>query len=134
MITSLRSLLASVSLGWYLVIGLSAAALNVVLGKLLVDAGLPIWQAGLLALLPCLALSYTGHKFKTFRSEGKHRDEAPRFIGLALAGLTLNASVPSLAQRVGAPPAVGFAFVSAAIPVVNLILMRLWVFQRDQRR
>jgi putative flippase GtrA len=119
------------STAWYLAIGVFNAIFYVLLGKALVTLGLGPSAAGILAFLPCAALSYLGHKYKTFRSSGAHRREAPRFALLFVIGVFCSAALPKLAQLAGLPVFWAFASVSAAVPVLNLIVMRYWIFGAD---
>jgi len=113
---------------WYIAIGVFNAALYIALGAALEALGFSVFLAGVLAFLPCVTLSYIGHKTKTFRSSGRHLHEAPRFLATALIGLALSAVAPQVVVNLGLPPVVGFVFTSLAVPVVNLIAMRFWVF------
>jgi len=88
--------------------------------------------AGVLALLPVLAVSYLGHKSKTFRSTGLHRREAPRFLLISAADLLLAAFIPKFGVYVHAPPIASFLLLAALIPLVNFLLMRFWIFREER--
>ncbi len=128
--TSNRRSLAPVL--WYIAIAAFNAALYVALGAIFVALGAAPSIAGVLALLPVLAVSYLGHKSKTFRSTGLHRHEAPRFLAVSAVDLVLAALIPKLAVYAHAPPVAAFLFLTALIPFVNLLLMRFWIFQESR--
>jgi putative flippase GtrA len=115
--------------GWYLIIAGFNAVFYVVLAAALTKAGLKPGAAGAAALLPVLAVSYLGHKRKTFRSPGAHRREAPRFVMLSAIDLLLAAAVPQIGLHLRAPAVTAFVLLTALVPAVNFILMRFWVFR-----
>lgn len=119
---------------WYVTIAGFNAAFYVALGAAIValDVSPPI--AGVLALFPVLAVSYLGHKAKTFRSRGLHRHEAPRFLFVCIVDLALAALIPKLGMHAHAAPVAAFALLTALIPLVNFLLMRFWIFRDQPRR
>ena len=81
-----------------------------------------------------LPFSYLGHKLFTFRSRGAHHDELPRFVVAAIIGLSISASVPELAVRQWhAPPWVGYLAACVAVPVLNYMVLWLWVFAHRRK-
>lgn len=116
-------------IGWYLVIAGFNAVLYVALAAGLTAMGLKPGAAGAAALLPVLAISYLGHKSKTFGSPGAHRREAPRFVLLSVLDLLLAAAVPQAALVLRAPSVAAFVLLAALVPAMNFLLMRFWVFQ-----
>lgn len=117
---------------WYIAIAAFNAALYVALGASFVALGASPPIAGVLALAPVLAVSYLGHKSKTFRSTGLHRHEAPRFLAVSAVDLVLAALVPKLGVYAHAPPVAAFLLLTALIPLVNFLLMRFWIFQEPR--
>lgn len=115
---------------WYVAIGVFNAVVYVLLGAGLVAAGVDDSAAGVIAYLPCVAVSYFGHKMKTFRSRGSHGREAPRFLALTAAGLVLGAVLPRAAIALGLPSYFGFALVTVLVPVLGYAAMRFWIFGR----
>ncbi len=117
---------------WYIAIAAFNAVFYVALGASLVALGVSPPIAGVLALLPVLAVSYLGHKSKTFRSAGLHRREAPRFLVVSVVDLLLAALIPKLGVHAHAPPIAAFLLLTALIPFVNFLLMRFWIFQEPR--
>jgi putative flippase GtrA len=116
---------------WYAVIATFNAVFYVALSMGLVALGLASPLAGMLALAPVLAVSYLGHKAKTFRSAGSHRREAPRFLALGVLDFSLAGIVPKLALLAHWPPLIAFMALTTLIPCANFLLMRLWVFKAE---
>lgn len=117
---------------WYIAIAAFNAALYVALGASFVALGATPPFAGVLALLPVLAVSYLGHKSKTFRSSGLHRREAPRFLVVSAVDLLLAALIPKIGVYAHASPIAAFVILTALIPLVNFLLMRFWIFQEPR--
>lgn len=120
-------------LGWYLVIAACNAALYVALAAAFVTLGISPPLAGVMALIPVLAISYLAHKKKTFQSPGLHRREAPRFIALSVADLLLAAAIPQLGIYLRTPAIAAFILLTALVPAVNFLLMRFWIFHDPGR-
>lgn len=118
---------------WYIAIAAFNAAFYVLLGASIVTLGVSPPIAGVLALLPVLAVSYIGHKSKTFRSSGLHRHEAPRFLALSAVDLVLAALIPKLGMHAHTPPIAAFLILTALIPLVNFLLMQFWIFRGPRR-
>ncbi len=106
------------------------AVLYIGLSSYITSLGMKPRYASVLALLPVLALSYLGHKYGTFRSKGRNRDELPRFLVMALMDLLLAGWLPVLTALFHLPHIITFALVSVAVPLANLVLMRFWIFAR----
>jgi len=106
------------------------AALYIGLSSYITFLGMKPRYASVLALLPVLALSYLGHKYGTFRSKGRNRDELPRFLVMALMDLLLAGWLPVLTALFHLPHIITFVLVSVAVPLANLVLMRFWIFAR----
>lgn len=113
---------------WYCLIAAFNAGLFITLNTLFLEASLPPAEASVMALVPVLGISYLGHKRKTFRSPGRHRDELPRFVFMAVIDLLLVAIVPGFAERARIPHLWVSVCLSALIPLVNFLLMRFWIF------
>ncbi len=118
------------ALAWYLAIAAFNAAFYVGLCEAFSALRFSASAAGIAALVPVLVVSYIGHKKKTFRSEGAHRDEAPRFIVLGIVDLMLAGLVPYLGHLLHAPPIAAFVALTAIVPAANFLIMRFWVFAR----
>ena len=90
--------------------------------------------ASLLAYCTGAVFSYTGHKFFTFVSTGGHRQEAPRFLMLTGFGIFLSWAVAGLLSDWNdVPVAVPVTVNCVAIPTINFLAMRYWVFARGRR-
>jgi putative flippase GtrA len=73
--------------------------------------------------------SYLAQKRLTFRSDGDHAREAPRFGLLALAGWAIAAGAPALLTgQLGLPAVVPIAVTCVLVPVVNFLAMDRLVF------
>ena len=118
------------SLVWYIMVAGFNAVLYIGLSSYITSLGMKPRYASVLALLPVLALSYLGHKYGTFRSKGRNRDELPRFLVMALMDLLLAGWLPVLTALFHLPHIITFALVSVAVPLANLVLMRFWIFAR----
>jgi len=118
------------SLVWYAVVAGFNAVLYISLCSYITFLGMKPRYASVLALLPVLALSYLGHKYGTFRSKGRNRDELPRFLVMALMDLLLAGWLPVLTALFHLPHIITFVLVSVAVPLANLVLMRFWIFAR----
>lgn len=127
--TSVRKRHPLAPLLWYVAVAGFNAALFFSLCMLFEGLGLASEISASAALAPVLAVSYLGHKSKTFASAAKHKREAPRFLVLSALDLLLTATVPQAASAVLSPGAVYLAL-TALIPLTNLVVMRIWVFRR----
>lgn len=114
---------------WYLAVAGFNAVFYFSLCEGLSRLGLAPSTAAAAALAPVLAVSYLGHKAKTFKSRGAHVREAPRFLVLAAADFALAGAAPVVAALAQAPRWTGFAALTVLIPLLNFGLMRLWVFR-----
>lgn len=114
---------------WYGAVASFNAVFYFLLASFLVMVRTPPSLAAVAALVPVLAISYLGHKAKTFQSTAAHRREAPRFFVLSVVDLTLAALAPAFANRLGIAPAFAFAALTGIIPFANFLIMRFWVFR-----
>lgn len=112
---------------WYLIVAGGNALFYVLLCELLSKMGLAAPLAAALGLMPVLVVSYLGHKTKTFASRGAHIDEAPRFLVIAALDLAVAAGVPMAFASL--PSWMPFVALTVIIPVLNFVVMRLWVFR-----
>lgn len=131
--TSVRKRHPLAPLLWYSAVAGFNAALFFSLCLLFVSLRLPTAISASVALVPVLALSYLGHKAKTFASAGAHKREAPRFLVLSALDLLLTATVPQAGASAGLSPSIVFAALTALIPLTNLLVMRVWVFRSGRR-
>ena len=110
-----------------------ASALVFMLATRLVQAtlGLELVPAAAVAFGASFVLSYAGHRRLTFRSAGAKASEVPRFLvsSLLCFGLTL-ACTHLFAARFGLPDLAALALTSVFVPVLNFLLMAVFVFVR----
>jgi putative flippase GtrA len=110
-----------------------AAALVFMLATRLVQAalGLELMAAAAIGFAASFAVSYVGHRRLTFRSAGSKAAEVPRFLVTSLLcfGLTLGCT-HLFATRLGLPDLAALALTSLFVPVLNFLLMAVFVFVR----
>ena len=90
--------------------------------------GLPVLVANSLAIFLSGAWGYIGHYYVTFRADTAHGTGLARFLLLFALGYAVSNLIQFLNQYLGLPPESGTIAVTIALPVMNLILMQLWVF------
>ncbi len=131
--TSVRKRHPLAPLLWYGAVAGFNAALYFSLCLFMEALRLPTTISASIALVPVLAVSYLGHKAKTFASAGTHKREAPRFLVLSALDLLLTAAVPQAGVSAGLSPSVVFVTLTALIPLTNLVVMRVWVFRSGKK-
>ena len=86
-------------------------------------------QSSVTAFLTMLPVAYLGHKWITFQSTKAHRQEFPRFLFAAIAGVTLSAFVPWwVIECLGLDPLIGYVAACIVVPAVNYALLTGFVF------
>jgi len=117
----------------FLVVGCS----NTLVSFLVFHAALALlpvtaWVAGLsqaLAYLAGAVWSFVWSRHWTFRSAGPLHREALRFMLVNLAALAASAlALHGLADRLAFNATLSWAGVTAAVTIVNFLLLRHWVF------
>jgi putative flippase GtrA len=94
------------------------------------SAILPATSASVAAYAIAALFSYTGHKYFTFVSSGDHAMELPRFLLLTASGLAVAFVLPGLlTQMLGIPASIPILLTCVAVPVVNYVVLRRWVFR-----
>jgi putative flippase GtrA len=113
-------------------VGSAATALYAALASVLMSRewiGLSAVRASLAAYVAAALFSYLAHKAVTFMSREPHRTEAPRFLLLAVTGLAVAYCAPALLTGIlGLPGIVPVLVTCIVIPVLNLVVLRRWVF------
>jgi len=100
----------------------------------LLGAGLGATSASALAYAAAGVLSYSGHKFFTFASPGRHGAEAPRFVVLYALGFATALAAPEVTVRLLHFDArAAILFTCLAIPAVNYFAMKYLVFAPPSR-
>ena len=74
--------------------------------------------------------SYIGHYHITFRSDAAHRSSILRFLVLAAIGYAVSSAIVKVNDRLGLPRNLATVMVTFVLPVLNFVLMQLWVFAR----
>ncbi len=116
-------------------VGVAATATYGLAAATLDRLGMAPILASLLAYGVGGGVSYLGHKRVTFRSDGAHRAEAPRFLAGFAFGLALAAAIPALVTRsLGLSPDAATLITCAATPPLNYLVLRRLVFRRGERR
>ncbi|MEC9347460.1 MAG: GtrA family protein [Pseudomonadota bacterium] len=111
-------------------IGGTTGILYAAVAYLLISAaGVVPWLASALAYGAVLPVNYFGQRLFAFRSSGRHRIEAPRFVLVHLCSLAGNALILQGCVSIlhlDVPLAVGISTV--ATPVVAFAFLNFWVF------
>jgi len=97
-------------------------------------AGLGAFSANLAGFACAWLVSYAGNRAWTFAATQSHSVTAPKFLAVSLAGLVLNQAIIYVACDVAALPFwFGLAIVVAAVPVLQYLAARHWVFAGPHR-
>ncbi len=113
-------------------VGVAATLVHVAVALLADALGLPPQPANFLGFLAAVSLSYFGHGRFTFGVDLEHDRHMPRFLATAFLGLVLSAGLTQLlAVWMALPFALAMAVVAVAVPGVNFLLCKLWVFRPD---
>lgn len=95
---------------------------------------LSVAAAGFIAYIMMIPVAYIGHKIHTFQSSGLHRSEFPRFVFSAVIGSILSSLIPWIFTSViYLNPAIGFSVACIAVPLINFILLKKYVFVHSVR-
>ncbi len=110
-------------------VGLIATGLYATVAFLL-SFSLPATQASVCAYGVAAIFSYCGHKSLTFESSEAHSIEAPRFVALTVAGITISWVLPFiLTDGLHLPAFVPIIAACLLIPVFNYVVLDRWVFR-----
>ena len=74
------------------------------------------------------AWGYVGHYHITFRSDAAHKASIARFVVLFLSGFVVSSGIVFVNQALGLPRQLGPLVATIVLPVMNFIIMQLWVF------
>jgi putative flippase GtrA len=92
--------------------------------------GLPAMVANTLAIFVSGAWGYVGHYYLTFRADTAHGTGLVRFLIMFALGNAVSSAIVFLNQGLGLPPESGSIAVAIGLPVMNFVVMQLWVFAR----
>ncbi|WP_183449195.1 GtrA family protein [Microvirga lupini] len=83
------------------------------------------------AYLTCVPISYLLQSRFTFRAKQDTRAQVTKFTIVSVSGLLVSAAVMKWAvEKQGLPYWAGAAVVAGAIPVVNFLVLSVWVFTK----
>jgi putative flippase GtrA len=124
----------SLRLSRFAAIGITSTTIYAALAFIFSHLGLTATGASVLAFLLAAIFSYAGHKYVTFVSGGRHAFELPRFLVLSVAGLAVVSILPAfLTGMLGLPAAAPFLLACVVIPIVNYVVLGIWVFAPGKR-
>lgn len=110
-------------------VGFAATAVYFFAGMALVETGLHVVAAHVIAFAAGFLVSYFGQKRFTFRIRGRHRDAGPRFA-IATAVLVAAAFLLVLAlDALGVPPRWTIVANTVFYPMASFLLHNAWTFR-----
>lgn len=117
------------ALGRFGAVGLISTLTYVVVATVSVRwAALPVLAANTVAYATSGVWSYFGHYYLTFRSDAAHGASVARFFVLFGLGYAASIGIVAADRRLGLPPELGTIMVAGFVPVMNFVVMQLWVF------
>lgn len=116
-------------LGRFGIVGCASTLVYAAVTLAIAGGALSAAAASVLGYCAGAVVSYSGHKFFTFASAGAHRFELPRFALLTLSGFGFSVLTSALlSDRMGLPLRIPVIINCVAVPAVNYVIMRSWVF------
>lgn len=113
--------------------GLATACHYALLTALVELASLPPVPASSIGYAAAAALNYFLRRCFVFRSRSRHRRTIPRYLAVALTGLSLNTAVMALGVDLLALPYVAVQVIATGMVVVwNFTAHRLWTFRDEE--
>jgi putative flippase GtrA len=114
----------------YCIVGVLLAVLYFVVASVGTSViGLQPATASGMAYLLNIPVAYFAHRMVTFRSSELHHVAFPRFVVTSCMGLALSWLIPHLLLRMFAIPHwLAFLAVGVAVPTINFLATRIWVF------
>lgn len=111
-------------------VGATAALVHLLVVVALVEAlALPPLHANMAGFSLAFVVSYAGHRELTFaRAAARHRQDLPRFLGVAVTGFLLNQALFAALLRHGFPYPLALALVLVLVAAVTFVLARYWAF------
>jgi putative flippase GtrA len=91
-------------------------------------------SANLLGCAVAIIISYAGQKYFTFRSDGSHRVELPKFLFISLCAVACSTFSITVVTHIGLDYRVGILISAAAVQLGNFMAMNLWVFSHSRNR
>lgn len=84
-----------------------------------------------LAYVLSIGFSYFAQSRFTFRVERDTRTQMIRFVVTSLIGLLVSAGALEVSKAAGWPNWMGAALVGSLVPVLNFLILSLWVFRTE---
>lgn len=114
------------------IVGVTSASVHFGIVVMLVElAGLKPLLANIAAFLISFQVSYSGHRFWTFRgTTTQHKVALTRLLSLQIVGLAANEGLfYSLMTYFGLPYTVALFIVLTTLPIITFTVSKLWVFR-----
>ena len=90
--------------------------------------GLSPLQSNWLGCAASIVISYLGQKYFTFRSEGAHQIELPKFLLTCTIAVVFSSLSISTTSHLGIDYRIGILIAAFILPLCNFTIMNLWVF------
>lgn len=89
----------------------------------------PVQIANFSGFCVAVSLSYIGHALVTFKTSGNHTIHLPRFIFVALAGLSASSAITYVIyNKLNGSFAVAMAIVAIIVPLMTFLGSKFWAF------
>ena len=86
-------------------------------------------KASLIGYCIAIVLSYLGQKYFTFRSEGAHRVELPKFLVTSAISFAGSVGAMAATTALGWDYRVGILSAATLVPLGTFVVMYFWVFR-----
>lgn len=117
----------------YVLVGLMALAVDMLVFGLCRWAALPLWGANPLARLAGAITAYTMHRYWTFQVQSPDSSSAGRYM-LAWCAATVSGTLGlAILAYSGISEMGGKVLTEGALLVVNYLVARTWVFKRPMK-
>lgn len=126
----MRKLITSTEFRFILVGGLATVTYGT-LTLIFIWLGVRAAIASLLAYFISIVVSFSGHKYFTFRSDANAIFEIGKFLALSAIGLIASYLVMTLCEGNAVLEIAGVALIIVVIPIINYLVLKFWVFLRS---
>jgi putative flippase GtrA len=118
-------------LGKFCAVGLTGYAINLVVFKVLLDAGLHYLPAATCSFVVAVTNNYAWNRLWTFRRErGAVALQGARFLGVSTVALAANLAFLSAIVAIGIPKLPAQAVAIGLVTPWNFVANKLWSFRR----
>ncbi|AXQ30621.1 GtrA family protein [Solimonas sp. K1W22B-7] len=93
-------------------------------------AGLSLLVSGIAGYVCAMPCAYLLHRYYSFRSRQPPAREAGKFIATSVIGAMLSGLIPQWLSAGGTPLAAALTVTSIVVPIINYLVLALWVFKR----